>query len=430
MKSRQFLRHNIWRERLDAFSRDQRANIAVAVAIMSPVVIGAAGLAIDVGMWEKAHKHMQQAADGSASSAAVAYAVGSTTTPQSEGKSVAATYGYTDGSSGVTVTVNQPPTSGSHMTTTGAVEVIISQPQRAYFSGILGMGSVPVSARAVAIGNGLACILALDQTASVGVGVQGSPSVNAVNCNIYSDSGSATSVDVGGSAAVAANGVGASGGIYGSSNITASQGLSPYGSIISDPYSNVPMPTFTSCDYNNLSISKKTLTTLNPGVYCGGLNLNAGADVALNPGTYIFDGGSLSVNGSATLTGAGVTLFFTCSACATSKNANYATATINGGANVTLSAPTSGPLAGILWFGDRNMPVGTSFKLDGGATQSFNGATYIPQGAVEYAGGASSSNLCTPIVADTISFSGTSYITLNCKGMGTKLVGGSAKVVE
>src|SRR5579863_6079558 len=199
-------------ENLREFSRDQRANIAVAIAIMSPVVIGAAGLAIDVGVWEKAHKHMQQAADGAASSASVAFAVASTTTVQSQGKSVAATYGYTDGANGVTVKVNQPPTSGTHTNSTGAVEVIISQPQSPYFSAMLGMGSVPVSARAVAIGNGLACVLALDQTAGVGVGVQGTPSVNAVNCNIYSDSAGSTSVNVGGSATVNANAVGAAGG--------------------------------------------------------------------------------------------------------------------------------------------------------------------------------------------------------------------------
>jgi hypothetical protein len=156
------------------------------------------------------------------------------------------------------------------------------------------------------------------------------------------------------------------------------------------------------------------------------LNLNAGANVTLNPGIYYLDQGSLSVNGGATLNGIGVTLVFT-----SSNGHNYADATINGGANVNLVAPTTGPTAGIVLFGDRNMTVGTTFKLNGGSSEVFGGAIYIPRGAVTFSGGASSTNGCLQLIADTVTFVGNANFSINCKGYGTKSIGSAlAKLTE
>jgi len=94
------------------------------------------------------------------------------------------------------------------------------------------------------------------------------------------------------------------------------------------------------------------------------MSLNAGANVTLNPGVYYLDQGSLSVNGGATLSGTGVTLVFT-----SSTGNNYATASVNGGATINLTPPTNGGTAGIVFFGDRNMPVGTGFSFECGASQ-------------------------------------------------------------
>jgi hypothetical protein len=122
-----------------------------------------------------------------------------------------------------------------------------------------------------------------------------------------------------------------------------------------------------------------------------------------------------------------VTLVFT-----SSKGSNYATATINGGATVNLSAPTSGPLAGIVMFGDRSMPVGTTFKLDGGSTQEISGAVYLPKAATEYAGGANTAiPTCTQLISDTITFTGSSNFAINCGSQGTKPIGSmTARLVE
>lgn len=63
------------------------------------------------------------------------------------------------------------------------------------------------------------------------------------------------------------------------------------------------------------------------------------------------------MNGSATLTGTGVTLVFT------SSGNNYASATINGGATVNLTAPATGSTAGIVLFGDRNKRLSRQIRI-------------------------------------------------------------------
>jgi hypothetical protein len=110
-----------------------------------------------------------------------------------------------------------------------------------------------------------------------------------------------------------------------------------------------------------------------------------------------------------------VTLVFT------SQNRNgFATASINGNATIDLTPPKTGGTAGIVIFGDRRMPTGTVFKFNGGATQYLGGAIYVPQGAVNFSGGASTGTSCTQLIADTVTFTGNSNFALNCSNYGTK----------
>jgi hypothetical protein len=203
------------------------------------------------------------------------------------------------------------------------------------------------------------------------------------------------------------------GNLTGAANISTTLGIRTGVGAVADPYATASYPAISGCTVQNFSA--KDVVTINPGVYCGGMKLNAGANVTLTPGIYYLDGGDLTANGGATLTGDGVTLVFT------SKNRNgYATATINGNATINLKPPKTGGTAGIVIFGDRNMPNGTSFTFNGGAAQYLGGAIYVPNGAVSFSGGASTSTSCTQLIANTVTFTGNSAFALNCANYGTK----------
>ena len=64
----------------------------------------------------------------------------------------------------------------------------------------------------------------------------------------------------------------------------------------------------------------------------------------------------------------------------------------------------SGLVTGIVLFGDRNMPAGTSFNLSGGGSQTFGGAIYLPKGALQFTkiGGASISREAMREIHDII----------------------------
>lgn len=283
------------------------------------------------------------------------------------------------------------------------------------FAGALGLSSLNVTVRSSAVltSDGLGCVLSLNPHASETTTGQGSTSVVLNGCSLYDNSDSQTALAVGGSAAITALSVGVVGNLTGAANITTTQGIRTGIGVVSDPYASSFFPGFSGCTVMNFN-GKDTIT-IDPGVYCGGMSINAGAKVTLNPGLYYLDGGNLMVNGGGTLTGNNVTLIFT------SQNKNgFATATINGNANISLTPPKTGPTAGIVIFGDRRIPAGTTFKFNGGSTQYLGGAVYVPTGTINFSGGAANGSSCTQIIGDVVNFTGNSSLALNCSQYGTK----------
>jgi hypothetical protein len=283
------------------------------------------------------------------------------------------------------------------------------------FMGLFGFANLNLAVHSTALSyaDGLGCVLSLNRHASGAITGQGSTNVVLNGCSMYDNSDHATAMVAGGTASLTALSVGVVGNLTGTENITTTAGVRTGVSPVNDPYAYHSFPAFGGCTENNFT-GKNTIT-INPGVYCGGISVNANAVVTLNPGIYYLDGGNLSVNGGGTLQGTGVTLVFT------SQNKNgFATASINGNATVNLTPPTTGGTAGIVVFGDRRMPIGTDFKFNGGANQYLGGAIYVPNGALSFAGGMGTSTNCTQLIGDTITFTGNSSFALNCNGYGTK----------
>src|ERR1700761_1695732 len=147
--------------------RDESGVTAVVVGLSMTALMGGAAMDLDIGLWYNDKRIAQGAADSAAYSAAIDYATGDTAANvTATAKAIAAQYGQTDGSGGVTVTVNTPPKSGTHTTTTGAIEVIIQRSETPFFSSFF-TSTAGVASRAVAVpastsSSGKYCVLALD----------------------------------------------------------------------------------------------------------------------------------------------------------------------------------------------------------------------------------------------------------------------------
>ncbi len=185
------------------------------------------------------------------------------------------------------------------------------------------------------------------------------------------------------------------------------------------------IPSYSGCNQNNYSLTGHGSQSFSPGVsgvwvFCGGLSITGNSSVTLQSGTYVIDGGRLTVEGGSSLTSTGpVTLVFT-----SSSGANYATASIAGGATIDITAPTSGPLSGLAFFQDRSAPSSGSDSFAGGATQNVTGAIYFPNQNVTFAGGTETGGAkCTQLVALTLTFNGNANFNNDCPGVGVRGIG-------
>ena len=415
---------------LRGLAADRSGAAAVMLALSLSSVLGMAGLGTEVAAWYMTKQTMQGAADAAAYTAVTAKGKGASVAQiTTEAQSVAGNYNFINGTTGVTVTVNSPPLSGSHAGKSSAVEVIISQPQTPMISGLLMSSGPTIQARSVAaaVTAGSGCILTLDSGNVVDLSDTGGSVLNLNACSLYINSTASNALSMSGSATIDAGAAYIVGGASesGSASLNTTKGTYTGVAPISDPYADVNIPFYSGCNQNSYSLSGGATQTLSatgttPYVFCNGLSLSGSSKLTLNPGVYIIDRGSFSVSGGSTLTATGgVTIVLT-----SSTGSNYATASFSGGSIVTVTAPTTGATAGLAFFQDRNAPSSGTNSFSGGSTQNITGAIYFPNQSVSYSGGGGVDvAACTQLVVYKASFSGSSNFSNNCAGVGTATIG-------
>jgi len=388
----------------------QRGFVLVTAILSTPILLAFCGLAVDVGYLCLVKTRMQTAADAAALGGVQELRMNGSSTIVTAAKGDAAHNGFTDGQSSVTITVNHPPLSGYYTADQTAIEVIVSQSAPTFFMQILGFSAITVTARAVAHqGSGSTCVYVLDPSATKALWETGSGDL-ASPCGVWVDSNDPKAVYQTASAKIVTTPANTDivGSYYqtGSSSITPSPitGVSPPSVV--DPLASRTMPTLPgSCDYTNKSVS--STTTLNPGVYCGGLSITGSGTTTFNPGLYIMNGGGFNIAGSGNANGSGITVYLTWDSSHTYKGIS-----VNGSGTYTLSAPTSGTYESLLFMGDRTKASGVGSTITGTSSLLINGVVYLPKEALTFTGGSSSTNYQV-IVADTLKLTGLTYLNNN-----------------
>lgn len=303
---------------------------------------------------------------------------------------------YTDVNA--TITVNNPPLSGSSAGNSDFVEVIVAKTVPTTFMRMFGPSLSTVRARAVAglQRNGDACVIALDPTASSAIWANGNPTLSAA-CGIIANSTASNALRSGSNGMITGTYIGATGNYSGAGfSPTPQTGVLP----VIDPFLNIPAPAIPSNGYTTGGGSG--VTHYWPGYYANEIKISTGT-VVFEPGLYVLNRGMKITGG--TVTGEDVTFY--------NINANgNSYVDIGGNAVVNLSAPDDDPdydYYGILFMGPRNGSTGNPGNkiARGNSGSSFTGALYFPSEHLDWAGNPSSTISWGMVVAATINISGT-----------------------
>ena len=394
--------------------------MAVTAAVAMPVIVGGFGLGAEVSWWYFNQRKVQSAADMAAYAGAVALRSGRSSSEILEAAGEAADKsGFVADRGEVTATA--PPTEGAYTGDAAAVEATVEEDLPRMFTAIFADGPVQVSGRAVArITEGQqTCVLALDKQESGAVTFIGSTSAILIGCNVHSNSLADDSVIVAGDATVQTPCLSASGMVSVTDGLSLDECVAPYehADQAADPYEDLPVPDVTqpATTPNVFGGGEGSTYNITPGRYVG---MDIRRTVNMAPGVYVIDGGTLKVNSTATVSGEGVTFFLT----------NGATLDMDGGADVTLSAPTSGDYSGVLAYVDRDSPYAVHM-VNGNSSSTMNGAVYAASGKVLMNGTSTFGGGCTQIVALQIEFGGNAGLGVDCTGAGVRDIRSSRLVL-
>jgi len=401
---------------------NKRHGYAALMMTMSLTVLcGTLGFVTDVG-WAYYRKQAAQSAVEASVLAAASYAklngavcgqngVLCTSTPTScatvTGPSslatacqYAAANGFTDGSGSQTVVVTSgsgAPSGVSGVSSDYWVRVNVSESLPQLFSSVFGNNAMQVNTTAVSVataGQSAGSVYVLGSGPAT-VSSDGTTGFNS-DSDFYVNSSDPDAVQLKGNDNLTLSGghhVNVVGGWQegGSSTITPAPQSMPQAK--GDPYINMPAPTDSGCSGHGNSDIKYTSGShiLDPGTYCGDLDIQGSASVTLNPGIYSMHG-NVSVNTSGTVSGSGVTVYVKSGTCSMS------------GGNISLSPSASGAYKGVTIYQDRANTNQCTLKA--GSTQKISGLIYAPAATLQHCGGSAGAAPNQTIVCKKIAFTG------------------------
>jgi Flp pilus assembly protein TadG len=359
----------------------EKGQILPFFAVCLTILLGFAGLAVDLGYIQYQQRQQQSAADSAAIAGAETLiskdSCSDSTDATTAADSDSSTNGFTNGTGGVTVTVTLGPNlPAPFANVTCGVEAQIYSPHATWFSNAFGFGgAVTTEAIATVVNDNNGCIFVLDPSGTPTF--NGNLKLDAPGCAMLIN-GSPTFN--GGCGKTTIDYIGYAGTISGSCSVA----------VPMLPVSN-PCPAITGCAYlaNNppstASCAPFSGATISPGCYSSISGVST-----MNPGLYVITG-EANLGGA---TGSGVTIYAT--------GSGYITL---GGSGAALSACTTsctnGAVANVLYY---QTPSDTESDDTHGSGNALSGLIYAPSADVTISGNSGSGY--TVLVVDDITING------------------------
>lgn len=358
---------------LRAFIADRSGNVAIIGAVVLPVAVAAAGMAVSYSTGSATRANMQAALDS-----AVLVGAGLPDATPNSARIKAAQDFFTENVNNFARAAAKGITASfavNDAVVTGEAVGTVANP----FGALTGSETYQVRVNAAATRESTAiCVLGLNGLDNGAFDINGGPVFNA-DCAVQANSNSRSGMSQEGkSATVKAKKFGVAGG---HKTETYSPPPSDGSPAIKDPYASIPFPAHAACPAGSKGLDIKDDMTLSPGTYCGGITITGdGPRVTLLPGIYVMVDGPFWTKGSAIVTGREVVIAFT------GKDSSLY---CWGNSSLQLTSPKSGPYVNMQFMGDRdnadNKGTWASIggndpgKGDSAAKVSIDGAAYFPQ---------------------------------------------------
>lgn len=406
---------------MKALLRNEDGNTLAVLALAFPLLIGSAGVAVDVFQWTTARNTLQKVADQAAIAGVSAIVQGSS--PEvAVSELIARTRELDD------ATATQVETApDSRPKDPFAVAVRLNAPARMTFSGLFLKSAFNISVEATAsvVENGEYCLLALGR-GDTGIAIQPGGRLEA-ECGLASNSSSPAAIQVTSGGKLDAPRVVAFGGITGWQNPGSSVARS-FGLRQKDPYENSAPPPVPKTGCPNVTANPSNngggTLKLKPGCY-GNLVLNG--TVALQPGEYILNRGNFIVGPMGNVSCKGCTFILT-SRDAGSDPGSVGKVQIDPKANVKLRAPADGPDPGLLFYQDpragREMP-GEESRIGGDGFSTLEGIIYMPSQAIRIDGRGGANLSCSRLLGRALIVEGRVVIGKDCLGVDQMQIAGT-----
>lgn len=441
----------------------ERGQVIVLLMLVFVGLLGITGVAVDGGRLYSQRRSAQNAADSAA--LAAAFAICGNPAPsnpsaaaQTAGVASAAQNGFAVAPPNVTVTVLTPPSSGAHAGDDEYVSVAIMSRVQLTLGRLVYSGTPEIRASAVARctrggapiggGNGL---IALNDAQHSTIELAPSGCIKVFGGGIFVNSSHSQAVNyhstgTGCDPRLRGDWIRIVGGYTIPSWMTPSAVMSPFPPQtgvppMSDPLSTVPVPTVPGAPStpspdrcgSTIFMSGRNLVIRNGWVNCATINvypglydsicIGADARVTMHPGLYYITGNSTCggdiafvADGSGIVNGNGVMLFLA------DRGIH-----VGGSGSVTLTAPTTGPYAGMAIFLERDN--GSDIRVDGAGVTLIRGTIYAPNSLVSMAGSGTNKTLNAQLIAWRYYVSGGGSITVNYDP-GVVFGGGGASRIE
>jgi hypothetical protein len=201
---------------------------------------------------------------------------------------------------------------------------------------------------------------------------------------------------------------------------------------IQNPLSSDTISAPSGCNYTNASFSAWQATpyafTQAKNVFCGNTTIggNSTSDT-FAPGVYYVVNGNLVFNNAEVTQASGVSFVLTGNSPGSFQWTNYS-------GNYSLTAPTSGPTAGIaVWQTCPSSGLAPANSFAGGSTLQMSGAFYTPCGALQLSNNAqitTASGGTLQVIADAIQVVGSAGIALTGGNTGSSGAHAAVRLVQ